>query len=245
VDFDAVIFDYYGTLTVSASAAVRRAGVDRVAGILGIPSQVLFDTISSTFTERATGRSGDMETTMAWVARRCGYEPSAAQLRAARSARTEIEQGYASMLRHDTVSTLRSLRRQGLRIGVVSDCTHELPAFWDRLAVAPLVDATVFSVLVGRRKPHASLYRAVCRQLGVTPSRALYVGDGGSNELSGARSVGIQAIRLVAPDAIDALVYDAEEDWSGPVIESLGALIEESAPDPTNGEWRPPAGAGR
>jgi putative hydrolase of the HAD superfamily len=128
---------------------------------------------------------------------------------------------------------------------VVSDCTHELPAFWDRLAVAPLVDATVFSVLVGRRKPHASLYRAVCRQLGVTPSRALYVGDGGSNELSGARSVGIQAIRLVAPDAIDALVYDAEEDWSGPVIESLGALIEESAPDPTNGEWRPPAGAGR
>ncbi len=220
----AVIFDYYGTLTVNASAAVRRSGVGRVADALGVPADLLFDSISSTFTERATGQRGDMVATMAWLAERCGHRPSGAQLRAACSVRTDIERGFASMLRPDAVSMLRFLHQNRLRLGVVSDCTHELPDFWTSLPVAPLIDATVFSVLVGERKPHPSLYRSVCRQLGIAPSEAVYVGDGGSCELTGATAAGIRAIRLVAKDAAGALVYDAEPDWTGPVIHSLTEL---------------------
>lgn len=220
----AVIFDYYGTLTVAAPATARRAGVSRVADTLGVPEDVLFEAISATFTERATGRCGDMLATMAWLADRCGHRASAAQLSAACSVRTEVERGYASMLRHDTVTTLRWLRARRLRVGVVSDCTHELPEFWADIPVAPLVDATVFSVLIGHRKPHPSLYRSACQQLGIGPSEALYVGDGGSNELTGATAAGIAAVRLVAEDATGALVYDPEQDWGGPVIHSLTAL---------------------
>jgi putative hydrolase of the HAD superfamily len=220
----AVIFDYYGTLTVSASAAVRRSGVGRVADALGVPADLLFDSISSTFTERATGRRGDMMATMSWLAERCGHRPSGVQLRAACSVRTEIERGYASTVRPDAVTTLRFLRQNRLRLGVVSDCTHELPDFWTSLPVAPLIDATVFSVVVGERKPHPSLYSSVCGQLGVAPSDAVYVGDGGSCELTGATAAGIRAIRLVAEDAAAALVYDAEPDWTGPVIHSLTEL---------------------
>ncbi len=220
----AVIFDYYGTLTVSASASARRSGVGRVARALGIPPDVLFDTISSTFTERATGQCGDMLATMTWLARRCGYQPSDAQLAKACAERTETEGVYARMVRDDAVATLCALRQRGLRVGVVSDCTHELPDLWPSLPVAPLVDATVFSVLIGQRKPHPSLYLTVCEDLEVAPPDAIYVGDGGSNELTGARAVGIPALRLVAEDAADALVYDAEPDWTGPVIHSLTAL---------------------
>ena len=92
---------------------------------------------------------------------------------------------------HDAVTTLRCLRDRGLRIGVVSDCTHELPEAWPDLAVAPWVDATVFSVVIGERKPHPSLYLSACAGLGVGPDEVVYVGDGGSNELSGARALGI------------------------------------------------------
>jgi putative hydrolase of the HAD superfamily len=224
VSLRAVIFDYYGTLTVAAPATARRAGVSRVAESLGVPEDALFEAISTTFTERATGRCGDMLATMAWLADRCGHRPSAAQLSAACSVRTEVERQYASMLRDDAVTTLRWLRARGLRVGVVSDCTHELPEFWTDIPVARLVDATVFSVLVGRQKPHASLYRSACRQLGIAPSEALYVGDGGSNELTGAIAAGIAAVRLVAEDARHALVYDPEQDWDGPVIHTLTAL---------------------
>ncbi len=51
----AVIFDFYGTLTEHTSVTVRRSGTNGVARALGIPTDELFDTISSTFTERATG----------------------------------------------------------------------------------------------------------------------------------------------------------------------------------------------
>lgn len=237
MSLSAVIFDYFGTLTVSASADARRSGVTRVAGALGVPADVLFDTISSTFTERATGSCGDMVATMAWLADRCGYRPSASQLEAACRERMEVERGYASMVRDDTVTTLGFLRRRGLRVGVVSDCTHELPEFWETLPVAPLVDATVFSVLVGRRKPDVSLYRAACRQLGVEASGAIYVGDGGSNELTGAQAAGIRAIRLVTQDAAEALVYDAEPDWAGPVIGSLTELTAGAGLDPGKVDW--------
>ena len=165
-----------------------------------------------------------MRATMAWVAGRCGCQPSTAQLDAACTVRFEIESGYAGMLRDDTVDTLRRLREQGLRVGVVSDCTHELPELWESLPAAPWVDAAVFSILVGHRKPHPSMYTVACDRLGVVPSEAVYVGDGGSNELTGALSVGMPAVRLVAEDSDDAMVYDAEQGWTGPVIGSITAL---------------------
>ena len=167
----AVFFDFYGTLTEHTSASIRRSGTSGVARALGIPVDELFDTISSTFTERATGRCGDMLATMAWVAERCGYHPTDAQLAAACAARSEVEGRYARMLRHDALSTLLHLRRRGLRVAVVSDCTHELPDLWASLPIAPLVDATVFSVFMGERKPHRSLYLAACHRLGIEPSR--------------------------------------------------------------------------
>ncbi len=129
--------------------------------------------------------------------------------------------------RHVTtaVRTLRRLRHRGLQIGVVSDCTHELPEAWPDLPVAPWVDATAFSVVLGERKPHPSLYLSACGQLGVAPHEVVYVGDGGSNELTGARSLGIPAVRLVADDGRAALVYDAESEWTGPVISRLSELV--------------------
>jgi len=226
----AVIFDFYGTLTEHTSVTVRRSGTNGVARALGIPRDELFDTISSTYTERATGRCGDMLATMTWVAGLCGYHPTDAQLAAACAVRSEVEGRYARMLRHDAVGTLRRLRRRGLRVAVVSDCTHELPDIWAGLPVAPLVDATVFSVLMGERKPHPSLYLTACHRLGIEPSDAIYVGDGGSNELSGATAVGIAAVRLVTADAADAMVHDPEQGWTGPVIHSLTALTSFLAP---------------
>ena len=52
-------------------------------------------------------------------------------------------------LRDDAVSALTAIKRRGLATAVVSDCTHELPAFLPSLPVAPLLDATVYSVRLG------------------------------------------------------------------------------------------------
>jgi len=239
VNIRAVIFDYFGTLTVNVSASVRRSGASRVAAALGVPADIFFDTISSTFTERATGKCGDMMTTMAWVAHRCGCQPSPTQLAAACAVRSEIEGGYARMIRPEAVEILRDLTEEGLQVGVVSDCTHELPDCWGSLAISPWVDAAIFSVEIGQRKPHPSLYLDVCERLGIAPAEAIYIGDGGSNELTGAKTVGMRAIRLVSSDAAEAFVYDAEANWNGPIIESLTALTSDLVRGPDGqGRWQ-------
>lgn len=220
-----VVFDYFGTLSISTSRATRRAGASRVAAALGIPADEFIEATQTTFTERATGSCGDLRETMRWLAQRCGRTPSAAELETACRIRRDTEAGYIRTIRADAEPTLRALKERNLRIGVLSDCTHELPELWPTLPIARHVDAAVFSVEAGLRKPHPDLYAMVASRLDVDPTNCLYVGDGGSGELTGATEAGMTAYHLVTPDATGALVYDADSAWEGPVITRLAEVV--------------------
>ena len=225
MSFRAVVFDFYGTLAVSTDRATHRAGADRVAAALGVTADVYYDAVTSTFTERATGACGDVQETMRWLAARCCHTPTTSQLAAACALRHEIEAGYARALRPDAEPTLSKLKDAGIRLGLISDCTHELPEIWPSLPIAQYIDATVFSNEAGVRKPHPSLYATVARELGVSPTECIYVGDGGSGELTGAAAAGMTAYRLVTDDADTAVVYDADHTWSGATIHALTDLL--------------------
>ena len=128
--------------------------------------------------------------------------------------------------RDDTEPTLRTLRERGLKLGLLSDCTHELPDVWPTLPIAPYVDVTVFSVQAGVRKPHPDLYATVVRSLEVSATECIYVGDGGSGELTGAAQAGMTAYHLVTDDAADAIIYDADAAWSGSTIHTLSEVLD-------------------
>jgi len=225
VPVDAVIFDFYGTLSVSATAAARRAGASRIATALGIPAEALHEAIAATFTERATGACGDLEQTMRWLADRCGASPTSDQVIEACAIRSETENLYARALRPDAELTLRALCERGVKVGLLSDSTHELPEIWPSLPIARYVEATVFSVVAGVRKPDPRLYEAVTAKLRVHPAACLYVGDGGSGELTGDERAGMTAFRLHAADAAEAIIYDADAAWTGPTISSLTDVL--------------------
>jgi putative hydrolase of the HAD superfamily len=123
------------------------------------------------------------------------------------------------------VSTLTALKERGLATALISDCTHELPAFLPTLPVAGLLDAAVFSIEMGVCKPDRRIFLAVCDQLGVHPQECLYVGDGGSRELTGAQAVGMTAVRLAAPDLADHLVFDRDTSFIGPEVTSLTEIL--------------------
>jgi putative hydrolase of the HAD superfamily len=228
----AVVFDFYGTLSVSASRAERREGAARIAAALGIPSDALHEVIAATFTERATGACGNLEDTMRWLAERCGYTPAVEQLQTACEIRRATEDVYARALRPDAEPTLRALHQQGIKVGLLSDCTHELPEIWPSLPLARYVDATVFSVEARFRKPHPQLYDTVARLLGVAAPECLYVGDGGSGELTGALKAGMVPIHLRTADAADAIIYDAEPTWAGATITTLSDVLTLLQPSP-------------
>jgi putative hydrolase of the HAD superfamily len=56
-------------------------------------------------------------------------------------------------------------------------------------------EVTAFSAEVGSAKPGAAIYLAACKGLGVDPAECVYVADGSDNELPGAVSLGMYAVR--------------------------------------------------
>ncbi|WP_205862337.1 HAD family hydrolase [Planosporangium thailandense] len=217
----AVVFDFFGTLTAAVRRGPRHAEIARQ---LGCDPDAFVAELDRTFYLRAAGGYGSELDGLRRVAYAAGGRPTLGQLTEAVAAR--IEAVYAdTVLRPEAVPVLSGLRRRGLPVAVVSDCWYELPAFLSRLAVAPYLDAHVFSVRVGRCKPHPAMYLEACRQLRVDPDECLYVGDGGSRELSGAHAVGMAAVRLAAPDLAGHLVFRGDPDFSGPVIGSLTEVL--------------------
>jgi putative hydrolase of the HAD superfamily len=180
--------------------------------------------LDQTFRSRARGTFGSAEATLRWVSEQAGGRPQRAQLAAAVPARVDALRAD-TRLRADAVSALTAMKSRGLRTAVISDCTHELPAFLPSLPIAPLLDVQVFSVELGVCKPEPEIYLAACDRLGVDPRDCIYVGDGGSRELSGAAAVGMTAVRLAAPDLSDHLVFDQDRTFDGPVVTSLTDVL--------------------
>ncbi|MGC5030054.1 HAD family hydrolase [Micromonospora sp. DT229] len=219
--FQAVLFDFFGTLTRPVQ---RGSGHRATAELLGCPPEDFVEVLDRSFYERACGRFGNAEATLRWVCEQAGVRPSEEALRAAVACRQRAIRAD-TRLRVDAVSTLRALRDRGMRTGVISDCTHELPLFLPELAVAPLLDVRIFSIQVGRCKPDPALYLAACARLGLPPRDCLYVGDGGSQELTGAQQAGLTAVRLAAPDLVDHLVFGVDSGWVGPALLTLGEVV--------------------
>lgn len=222
--FSAVVIDFFGTLTESASDEVWFQAAAASAAPLGLPAERWRQALDASFAERATGALGDLPDTFRELARRCGTEPSDAALAESCDARVKAQNGLF-VFRDDALAAVQALKKLGLRVGLLSDCTPELPVAWPHFAVAPYFDTAVFSCREGLKKPNPAFFHLVCERLGVAPADCLYVGDGGSRELTGAAAVGMTPLMLRAEDWNGNSAHDREDDWPGPEIASFTELV--------------------
>ncbi len=105
---------------------------------------------------------------------------------------------------------LESLRNRGLKTGLVSnafDPPELLHEDHRRMGLAERLDTAVFSSEVGKRKPHPLIFEVALQRLGVSPERALFVGDSLSADVAGAKELGMTTVQ--------ALWFRAEEDGIG------------------------------
>ncbi len=230
--YDAVIFDLFGTLIDSLSRREYERVLAEMAGVLGIPCGDFVRLWLATSYERAVGILASSEANIAHCYRALGREGGPAGVADAVEIRTRFTQ-RALVPRPGSTETLLALRAAGYRLGLISDCSSEVSLLWSGTPFAPLFDEALFSCAVGLKKPDPRIYQLACDRLGVPPERCLYVGDGGSRELSGAAAVGMRPVLLRAAheDASDAHRIDAE-DWDGPTIAALPdvlALVEDGA----------------
>ena len=95
----------------------------------------------------------------------------------------------------DIIHALEAIRRLGVKLGLISNCTAEEVASWECSTLRALFDDSVLSYQVGYTKPAIAIYHLACRRLDVQPERSIFVGDGGSDELWGATSAGMAAYK--------------------------------------------------
>ena len=219
----AVVFDFYGTLTPVSPSEAWASNAARLAVVMGVPAAALVRVLDESFPERITGALGDVRQTIQELASRLGLQLTGDRLDEAAMMRRQVQESMFA-LRPEALAVISSLRGSGMKIGLVSDCTSELPDAWTRLPLAGLVDAPVFSCLEGTRKPDPRLFRKVAAGLAADPAECVYIGDGGGRELTGASEVGMRAILLAGPDWHEHRDHNREEGWTGPRISSLTDL---------------------
>ena len=223
--FEAVLFDFFGTLVDSLSASAHNAAVRAMGRTVDAPEEPFLKQWLSDYDARGSGRWDALEDCVAHTCEAIGVKPDRTRVsEAARSRKAFIRKGL--VLRPDARDTLHALKQRGLKTGVITDCPPELPSLWPELGLDDLLDAPIFSSVVKLRKPDPRIYLLACERLSVAPRACLFVGDGGSRELSGAAAAGMTpiCIRSATEDGYDPHRVDAET-WHGPSIRALREVL--------------------
>jgi putative hydrolase of the HAD superfamily len=139
------------------------------------------------------------------------------------AARHEFARG-ALRLRRGARETLVALRERGVKLGLITVCSEEVPAAWPESELAGLFDAETFSSDCGLIKPDPEIYLTTLAALGVEPAEALFVGDGANDELGGASRVGMTPV-LFVPEGREPHWAEVRE-WRGLRVSSLPEVLE-------------------
>lgn len=103
----------------------------------------------------------------------------------------------------DTVNVLKKLRRDGYKIGVISNLASPYKKPFFDLGLTDLVDCYVFSCEYGRKKPDKEIYLHIINELGAKPEQTLMIGNDLVNDFKEPRLVGINTILLDRKNRFD------------------------------------------
>lgn len=224
----AVIFDLFGTLVAASTHGHRAGTVVELARTADRPEDVVDAYLSNSWTARHDGTL----TTVGHLAEHfvvhtgsCATVDGAAQ--------TWRALATARLVPDPTVTAaLQALRDLGIKVGLISDAGAEIAEAWPDSPLAGLVDHAIFSCTSHAMKPAPDLYLKALSALGAESATSLYVGDGGGDELQGAETLGISAIKVMRRGGDRALAYGESNLWAGPVIagvEELPGLVRAGA----------------
>jgi putative hydrolase of the HAD superfamily len=221
--YSAIIFDLFGTLVPTYR---HHDVLAQMALALGVDTR---EFIPAFYLEtRNAGETGKVtvEENLRAICDRLGCAASGGQIQGAIAARQQFTRTSLAP-RGDTLQTISDLKAMGFSIGLISDCCEVVSQLWDATSLAPHIDAAILSFRVGVRKPGRRIFALACEALSLELSRCLYVGDGGSHELTGALRAGMEAVLFLVEAESDLDPYRPDaRTWTGPTIGSLTELVD-------------------
>ena len=218
--FNAVIFDLYGTLVNDFASSVGQLHADFVS-TLGVPPDPFMKLWRETTEMRVIGAFQTVEASIEYVCNQLDVPTTMEQLSRAVEIRLQLIRRTLSP-RPDALATLARLKNDDYRIGLLSNCSIEIPIVWPETAFSALVDSAIFSSRVRLKKPDPRIYQLACDRLGMRPENCLYIADGENHELAAAAKVGLHPVLIqTSVQKTDSRSHQEAREWQGDLIDSL------------------------
>jgi putative hydrolase of the HAD superfamily len=219
----AVLFDLFHTLT---SIDMVKTWKRPTHEILGVTKEAWLEQVFGESRDRLIGKVRDPMTMMRAMARAIDESISLEVIEEATRNRARRFHSALTHMPDATRDALAALKAKGKKLGLVSNADAMEIAAWDESPVAGLFDCVAFSCDVGYAKPEPEIYEICLGKLGVRPDEAVFVGDGGSDELKGAKALGLTTVMMTGvikemwPERIEPRLPYADF-----VIEELNELV--------------------
>lgn len=107
------------------------------------------------------------------------------------------------MIYPDVESTFIKLKKQNLKIGLISNFDNGLEILLDEIDLKKYFDLLVYSGKVGFSKPNPKIFLYALKELNMMPEEVLYVGDDLNNDYYPALELGINALLINRNNSID------------------------------------------
>lgn len=96
----------------------------------------------------------------------------------------------------DALPTLRALRDQGYRMGIISNASdaNDVETLIDKAGIREFFEIILISAAVGRRKPHPFMFELALDHFNVQPDEVVMVGDTLGADILGANILGMPSV---------------------------------------------------
>ena len=230
VRFSAVIFDLFGTIVEDLSGPPYDRAVQQMASILSAYHDDFRRLWFSTVNERNTGYFPTLKDNIKHICQQLGVSVNDEQIGAAGEIRQNLGRQSMMVPGPGSLETLFKLREEYYKIGLISDCSPSEPITWPDTQFAPLFDVAIFSCSVNMKKPDPKIYELAASQLKVKCTDCIYIGNGGSNEISGAFEVGMYPVLILPEDNTNKYLLPSDDvrefaQSHGKIISSLEEVL--------------------
>ncbi|UCD08075.1 MAG: HAD-IA family hydrolase [Dehalococcoidales bacterium] len=213
--FKAVFFDWFNTLAIYnppreelQSQAIRESGFNLSAEQV---KPALFDADRLVFDENAKYpmrlRSKEEQTEIyiryeTTLLKDIGIDLSDEPSTVAKIFK-RIEELYSDIgfaLYDDVIPSMKKLRKQDLKIGLITNLEIDMNPVCSKLGLDPYLDLIVTSGEAGSDKPQPEIFLLALKKAGVESSEAVHVGDQYKIDAVGAKNAGIKPIIIDRDD---------------------------------------------
>ncbi|MDD2890611.1 MAG: HAD family hydrolase [bacterium] len=218
----AVLFDLFHTLT-----SLESKWGQYTSDFLGIDREVWTRELTEKSRYRLSGEEKDPFTLVKRLAHSIDPNIPLDLIQKATNNRLKRFENALINIPDNTKYTLKKLKEMNKIIGLISNADVSEMAGWSKSSIVPYFDKVIFSCDIGFVKPEKEIYEYAFKELNIKPEESVFIGDGGSNELYGAKQVGLSTIMITGimkelwPDRIDSIKVNADY-----VIENINELVD-------------------